>query len=54
MLQKDYDSKCSPEEKEITGRVSDGAWCQDELIGGKTASCKVTVTHRNSRLLAIS
>jgi hypothetical protein len=34
MLNKDYDSKCSVENK-IAGRVSQGACRQDELIGGK-------------------
>jgi hypothetical protein len=31
-------------ENKITGRESQGACRQDELIGGKTASCKVTLT----------
>jgi hypothetical protein len=34
MLHKDYDCKCSVE-KEITGRESQWACRQDELIGGK-------------------
>jgi hypothetical protein len=33
MLHKDYDRKRSV--KKITGRESQGAWRQDELIGGK-------------------
>jgi hypothetical protein len=35
MLHKDYESKCSVEEKKIAGRQSQGAYRQDELIGGK-------------------
>jgi hypothetical protein len=34
MLHKDYDCKCSVEEK-IAGRESQGVCRQDELIGGK-------------------
>jgi hypothetical protein len=34
MLQKDYDSKSSVEKK-IYGHESQGAWRQDEMIGGK-------------------
>jgi hypothetical protein len=34
MLHKDYDRKGSVEKK-ISGRESQGAWRQDELIGGK-------------------
>jgi hypothetical protein len=34
MLHKDYDSKGSVE-KEISGRDPQGAWRQNELIGGK-------------------
>jgi hypothetical protein len=34
MLYKDYDRKCSVENKN-TGRESQGACRQDELIGGK-------------------
>jgi hypothetical protein len=34
MLHKDYESKYSVE-KENVGRESEGAWRQDELIGGK-------------------
>jgi hypothetical protein len=34
MLRKDYNSKCSVEKKN-TGRESQGACCQDKLIGGK-------------------
>jgi hypothetical protein len=30
--------------KNKSGRHSQGAWRQDELIGGKTASRKVTLT----------
>jgi hypothetical protein len=33
MLHKDYNRKCSVEK--IAGRESQGACCQDELIGGK-------------------
>jgi hypothetical protein len=33
MLHKDYDRKGSV--KQIAGCESKGAWCQDELIGGK-------------------
>jgi hypothetical protein len=33
MLQKDYDFKVSVEQ--ISGRESQGAWRQDELMGGK-------------------
>jgi hypothetical protein len=35
MLHKDYDHKVSLEKKTIAGRDSQGACCQDELIGGK-------------------
>jgi hypothetical protein len=34
MLHKDYDRKCSTEKKK-SGRDPQGAWCQDELTGGK-------------------
>jgi hypothetical protein len=34
MLHKDYDCKCSFENKN-SGRESQGAWRQEELIGGK-------------------
>jgi hypothetical protein len=34
MFHKDYDRKGSVE-KEISGREPQGAWRQDELIGGK-------------------
>jgi hypothetical protein len=34
MLHEDYNRKCSIEKKN-TGRESQGAWRQDELIGGK-------------------
>jgi hypothetical protein len=34
MFHKDYDRKCSVEKK-VTGRESQGACCQDKLIGGK-------------------
>jgi hypothetical protein len=30
--------------KKVSGRESQGVWRQDELIGGKTASRKVTLT----------
>jgi hypothetical protein len=43
MLHKDYDCKCSVEKKKYY-RESQGACHQDELIGGKTASRKLTVT----------
>jgi hypothetical protein len=33
-LHKDFDRKGSVEKK-ISGRDTQGAWCQDELIGGK-------------------
>jgi hypothetical protein len=33
MLHKDYDRKCSIEKN--AGRESQGAWRQDEVIGGK-------------------
>jgi hypothetical protein len=33
MLHKDYNRTCSVEKN--TGRESQGAWSQDELIGGK-------------------
>jgi hypothetical protein len=39
MLHKDYDLKGSVEKK-VSGREPQGAWPQDELIGG----CKVTLT----------
>jgi hypothetical protein len=42
-LYKDYDRRCSIEKK-ISGRESKGARRQDELIGGKTASRKVTLS----------
>jgi hypothetical protein len=35
MLHNDYDRKCSVEKRKITGRESQGAWRQDELMGGK-------------------
>jgi hypothetical protein len=34
MLHKDYDRKGSV--KKVSGRKPQGAWCQDELIGGKS------------------
>jgi hypothetical protein len=34
MLHKDYDRKGSVD-KTISGRKYQGAWCQDELTGGK-------------------
>jgi hypothetical protein len=34
MLHNDYDYKGSVE-KIICGRVSQGAWCQDEMVDGK-------------------
>jgi hypothetical protein len=39
ILDKDYDCKGSVE-KYISGRESQGAWSQDELIGGKTPVVK--------------
>jgi hypothetical protein len=41
MLHKDYDRKCSPEKN--TGRDHQGAFRQDEMIGGKPACRKVTL-----------
>jgi hypothetical protein len=35
MLHKDYDSKGSAKKNNIEDRESQGAWHQDELIGGK-------------------
>jgi hypothetical protein len=35
MLHKDYYCKGSVEKKKISGRESQGAWRQDEVIGGK-------------------
>jgi hypothetical protein len=35
MLHKDYDRKSSVEKKKVSSRASQGAWRQDELIGGK-------------------
>jgi hypothetical protein len=35
MLHKDYCLKDLVEKKKISGRESQGAWRQDELIGGK-------------------
>jgi hypothetical protein len=35
MFHKDYDHKGSIDKKNIFGRESQGAWRQDELIGGK-------------------
>jgi hypothetical protein len=43
MLHKEYNYKCSAEKK-ITNRESQGVCRQDELIGGKPASRKVTLT----------
>jgi hypothetical protein len=42
MLRKDYDDKGLVEE--IFGGESQGAWRQDELIDGKKASRKLTLT----------
>jgi hypothetical protein len=42
LLCKDYDCKGSIEKK-ISGRDPQGAWCQDELIGGKPPVWKSTV-----------
>jgi hypothetical protein len=39
MLHKDYNCMCSVENKN-TGYVSEGAWRQDKLIGGKPAVVK--------------
>jgi hypothetical protein len=38
MLHKDYDRKCSIENS--SGRESQGAWGQDEVIGGKPPVAK--------------
>jgi hypothetical protein len=38
MLLKDYERKCSVEKN--SGRGSQGAWHQDELIGGKPSVVK--------------
>jgi hypothetical protein len=38
MLDKDYDSKGSVAKK--SGRDPQGAWCQDEMIGGKPTVVK--------------
>jgi hypothetical protein len=36
MIYKDYYCKCSvAKEKNVSGRDSQGAWRQDDLIGGK-------------------
>jgi hypothetical protein len=35
MLHKNYDGKGSVAKKKISGRETQGAWYQDELIGGK-------------------
>jgi hypothetical protein len=40
MLQKDYDRKGSVAEKKIPGCEPQGAWRQDELIGGKLPAIK--------------
>jgi hypothetical protein len=40
MLQKDYDRKGSAAIKENSGRESQRAWRQDELIGGKPTVVK--------------
>jgi hypothetical protein len=40
MLHKDYGCKCSFEKNKITGRESQGAFRQDELIGGKPPVAK--------------
>jgi hypothetical protein len=40
MLRKDYDSKVSAGGKKIDGRDCEGAWSQDELIGGKSPVVK--------------
>jgi hypothetical protein len=39
MLYKDYENKYSVEKK-IAGRESQGAYCQDELLGGKSPVVK--------------
>jgi hypothetical protein len=39
MLHNDYDRKGSVEKK-ISGRESQGAWREDELIGGKPPAVK--------------
>jgi hypothetical protein len=43
MLHKDYYRKSSVEKKNISGRGSQGAWHQDELIGGKPLKYVVVV-----------
>jgi predicted transposase YbfD/YdcC len=40
MLHNDHDSKDSAEKKIISGRDTQGAWRQDELIGGKPPVAK--------------
>jgi hypothetical protein len=41
MLHKDYDRKGSfSKDKEISGREPQGAWRQDQLIGGKPSVVK--------------
>jgi hypothetical protein len=35
MLHKEYDGNSSVVERKISGCDPQGAWCQDELIGGK-------------------
>jgi hypothetical protein len=40
MLHKDYGRKVSVEEKNVVGRECQGAWHQNELIGGKPPAVK--------------
>jgi hypothetical protein len=40
MLHKDYTRKCSVEKKNISGRESQGAFRQDERMGGKPTVVK--------------
>jgi hypothetical protein len=49
LLHKDYDRWVSVAKKISYGRESQGYWRQDELVGGKTASRKVTLTLTLSR-----
>jgi hypothetical protein len=40
MLHKDHDRRGSVETKNISGRDPQGAWRQDELVGGKSTVLK--------------
>jgi hypothetical protein len=35
MLHKDYDRRCSIEKRKCSGHEAQGAWHQEEMIGGK-------------------